>query len=270
VSDAADIAGSGAQAASTTDDAFLGDALRILQPATGYRAGLDGVLLAAAIAAGDGDSVLDAGSGVGVAGLAVARRLPHVRVTMVERDPLLARLARSNIVRNDLLARVGVVEADVTRPLGESAALLPMADSFHHVAANPPYHTEGHGTPSGDPVKAAANALPEGALERWMRFLAAMARPGGTVTLIHRAEALQEILAAMCKRFGGAVVLPIRPREGQSASRVLVQAVKGSRAPLELRPGLVLHDGGHGFRPEVEAILRRGAPLALRKVSGGP
>ena len=31
-----------------TDDAFLTDRLRILQPARGYRAGLDAVLLAAA------------------------------------------------------------------------------------------------------------------------------------------------------------------------------------------------------------------------------
>jgi tRNA1(Val) A37 N6-methylase TrmN6 len=37
-----------------TDDAFLGGQLRLLQPGTGYRAGIDGVLLAATVEAGSG------------------------------------------------------------------------------------------------------------------------------------------------------------------------------------------------------------------------
>lgn len=95
--------------------------------------------------------------------------------------------------------------------------------------------------------------------------MAAMARPGGSATLVHRADALGEILAALEGRFGAAVVLPLHPRDGEPASRVLVQALKGSRAPLELRHGLVLHNADHGFRPEVDAILRGGAPLPIRR-----
>jgi tRNA1(Val) A37 N6-methylase TrmN6 len=254
---------------STTDDAFLGDALRILQPRSGYRAGLDGVLLAAAVLARDDQQVLDVGSGVGVVGLAVARRLSQIRVTMIERNPQLAEMARSNAARNGLSGRVQVIEADVARPLSDIARLMPPPESFDHAVANPPYHAEGRGTASGDAAKAAANAMPRGALDRWVRFMAAMTRPGGTATLIHRADALHEILAALSRRFGGAVVLPVYPRDGEAASRVLVQAVKGSRAGLELRPGLILHGAGHGFRPDVEAILRHGAGLTLRNGAPG-
>ena len=85
-----------------------------------------------------------------------------------------------------------------------------------------------------------------------------MLRPGGSLTLIHRPDALAGLLAALCGRFGGVVLLPVHPRAGEPASRLLVRAVKGSRAPLQLRPGLVLHDAGHGFRPRIEAILRHG------------
>jgi tRNA1(Val) A37 N6-methylase TrmN6 len=263
VSDAASLE---AQLASTaTDDAFLGGALNVLQPRQGYRAGLDGVLLAATVAAGEGERVLDVGAGVGVVGLAVARRLSDLRATLVERDPGLAALARANIARNGLGGRVQLIEADIMRPLGESLELAAEAGRFDHVVANPPYHVEGHGTAAGDPAKAAANAMPGGALERWVRFMAAMARPGGIATLVHRADALGEILAALDGRFGGAVILPLHPREGEPASRVLVQAVKGSRAPLELCHGLVLHNADHSFRPEVDAILRGGAPLLVRR-----
>ena len=266
-----DVRSSEAPLASTvTADAFLGGALDVLQPVKGYRAGLDGVLLAAAIAAREGERVLDVGAGVGVVGLAVARRLPQVRVTLVEREARLAALARENIVRNGLAERVHVIEADIGRPLRENAELAAAAESFDHVAANPPYHIEGQGTASEDPAKAGAHAMPAGALDRWVRFMAAMARPGGTATLVHRADALKEILTALDGRFGGAVVLPLHPREGEPASRVLVQAVKGSRASLELRPGLVLHNPDHGFRPEVEAILRGAAPLTVRSEPARP
>ena len=247
-----------------TEDAFLGGALRILQPAGGYRAGLDAVLLAATLHAERGERVLDIGAGAGVVGLAAARRLPEIEATLVERDPGPAALARDNIARNGLGARVRVAIGDVTRPLQELPELSGLAQSFDHALANPPYNIEGHGTLAAEPQKAAANAMPQGSLDRWMRFAAAMLRPGGTVTLIHRPDALETLLAAFTRRFGGLVLLPVHPRVGEPASRLLVRAVKGSRAPLELRPGLVLHKADHGFRPQIEAILRHGAPLDMR------
>jgi tRNA1(Val) A37 N6-methylase TrmN6 len=250
-------------AGAATEDAFLGGALRVLQPEDGYRAGLDAVLLAAALRADGAARVLDIGAGVGVVGLAAARRLPDIEVTLVERDPHLAALARANVARNGLDARVRVAIADVTRPLRELPELTGLADTFHHALANPPYHLEGHGTLAAGPRKAAANAMPAGALERWLRFAAAMLRPGGTLTLIHRPEALEALLAALAGRFGGLVLLPLHPRDGEPASRLLVRAMKGSRAPLRLRPGLVLHGADGRFRPQIEAILRHGAALDI-------
>ena len=249
----------------TSDDAFLDGALEILQPQEGYRAGLDAVLLAASapVQEGRGQQVLDVGAGAGVVGLAVARRIEDAAVTLVERDAELAVLARANIARNDLSARVQLLVGDVTHPLRELEELAPLAESFDHVLANPPFHTQGRGTAAGAALKAAGHAMPDGNLDRWVRFMAAMARPGGTVTLIHRAEALGQILQALTTRFGGILVLPIHPREGEPASRILVQGTKGSRAPLRLLAGLVLHNPDQGFTAEVEAVLRHGAALDL-------
>jgi tRNA1(Val) A37 N6-methylase TrmN6 len=255
----------GPSSTATTDDAFLGGALHVLQPQTGYRAGLDAVLLAAAVPAASGIRALDAGAGVGVVGLAVACRMPGAHATLVERDPLLADLARANIARNRLADRVNLIEADVVQPLGEVPELGARAETFDCVLANPPYHTQGHGTAARSAIKASANAMPEGSLDRWARFLAAMARPGGCALLIHKAEALPELIEALASRFGGLLLLPVHPRPGSPASRVIVCGTKGSRAPLQIRPGLVLHDGAGGFMPEVEAILRHGAGLDLQR-----
>ena len=247
----------------TTDDLFLGDRLAILQPRSGYRAGLDAVLLAAVCPASpESPRVLDAGSGVGVVGLAVAARLPSAYVTLVERQPELARLAIANAQRNCLSERVTVLAGDLTTPDLVSAASATLADgSYDHVLANPPYQTEGDGHPARDTLKAAAHAMAAGDLDRWARFLARMTRPGGTCTLIHRADALGAVLGVLDGRFGGLTVLPIHARAGEAAIRVLVQGRKGSRAPLSLRDRLVLHEADGTFRHEINAILRAPGPL---------
>ncbi len=259
-----------ANADALTDDAFLGGALAILQPEHGYRAGLDAVLLAAACGVADGQSarVLDAGAGVGVAGLCVARRVADAQVTLVEREPALATIARENVLRNELAARVRVVELDVEdggaavsrgEVAGSQAGVV--AGAYSHVIANPPYFAEGRGTRPPSQLKAAAHQMADGALDQWCRFLATAAESDGLVTVIHRAEALGALLAGLSRRFGALRVLPLHSRAGEVAHRVIIQGRKGSRASLSLLPGLVLHGEGHAFVPPIEAVLRRGAPL---------
>ena len=250
-----------------TDDAFLGGRLSILQPSAGFRSGLDAVLLAAAAAvtAGKGARVMDAGAGVGVVGLAIASRIPDAVVTLVERDAAMVDLARRNAERNGLADRVHIVAADIAaggrslhdpaRPQGLDPA------SFDHVVSNPPYYSEGTGTPPARADRASAHQMPDDSLDRWIAFLATAAAANGGLTLIHRADALDRILAALEGRFGGIRLLPIHPREGANAVRIIVTAVKGSRAPLSIRSGLVLQDAEGRYLPRVEAVLRDGAPL---------
>lgn len=248
-----------------TDDAFLGGALHILQPERSYRAGLDAVLLAAACPAGAGERVIDAGAGVGTVGLCVARRVDGARVTLVEIEPELADLARRNAERNGLGERVAVVEADVRdggRPFHAEAGGL-VAGAFAHAVANPPYLAAGEGTEPTNRLKAAAHSMPGDDLDQWVRFLATALTGDGTATMIHRADALSTLLSAFGGRFGAIRVFPIFPREGMAANRIIVHGVKGSRAPLQVLPGLVLHGDAHGFRPQAEAILRDGAALML-------
>ena len=114
---------------------------------------------------------------------------------------------------------------------------------------------------AGDPVEAAANSMPEAALDGWMRCLARLAAPDALLVMVHRADALGRVLAALGKRFGAAEVLPLQPREGRPATRIIVRARKGSRAPLILHAGLAVHEADGSFRPAVAAALRHGEAL---------
>ncbi len=251
-----------------TDDAFLGGQLHVLQPRKGYRAGLDAVLLAAAapLAAAEVGTVIDAGAGVGTVGLCIARRIVGVRGVLVERDPKLSALARANAARNGFAGRVEVVEADLARGgalAHEAGAVLGLAPgSIDHAVANPPYFATGTGT-RGVATKAVAHQMAHEDLDRWAALLATVLRTGGSVTMIHEAAALAQVLAALEPRFGALDVRPIAPCEGDPAIRILCQGRKGSRRPLRLLPPLILHGDGQSFRPEIDAILRQGARLVV-------
>jgi tRNA1(Val) A37 N6-methylase TrmN6 len=243
--------------AETTEDTLLGGRLAFRQPRRGYRVAIDPVLLAAAVAAGPDESVLDAGTGSGAAALCLARRLQGCRITGLERDERLLELARANVAANGLGGRVTVLAGDLLAP---PPALRGTA--FDQVMTNPPFHDAGAVSPPATASGRAAHLASVG-LGTWIAACLARLRPQGRLTLVHRADRLDAILAALEGRAGAMIVFPLWPRAGVPARRVLVRASKGARGPLRLAAGLVLHDARGHFTPAASAILRDAAPLPL-------
>ncbi len=246
-----------------TDDAVLGGRLRLRQKRRGHRVGHDAILLAAATQAHSGDRVVEFGSGVGAAGLALALRVPDAEVTLVEIDPELSALAADNIARNGMSERVRVVTFDVTGAAGDFAAHGIPPGTADRVLMNPPFHDPSRQNESPDPEKRLAHAAPEGTLTSWVDAASRVLHSAGVLTLIWRADGLGDVLAALGGSFGGVAVLPVHGRAGQPAIRILVSARKGSRAPLALLPGLTLNDEDGKPTAEAEAILRGAEPLPM-------
>jgi len=238
-----------------TQDSLLDGQVRLLQAADGYRAGLDAALLAAACDARPGQRVLEAGCGPGAAMLAAARRRDGALFTGVERDPAALALAQQNIALNGLEDRVTAVAGDV----GQRFAGLKLAP-FDAAMANPPYFDDPGQIRGPAPAKTGAWIADDG-LEAWVAFLLSSIREGGTVTLIHRADRLGDILAALAPRAGSFRIRPVQPYDDAPAKRVLVRAIRTGKAPLVLLPALVLHAEGGGHSPAAEAILRGRAAL---------
>nr|WP_244668917.1 methyltransferase [Rhodobium orientis] len=250
-----------------TRDAFLGGAVIALQPGRGrHRSGLDAVMLAATLAADATGTVVDLGAGSGVAGFCVAARAPAVRVVLVDNDPVVLDLARQALTLPDNAAfadRVGVVEADIVGPerTREAAGLTrAMADT---VIMNPPFREEGRVRASPNEARAAAHVLSDEDLDRWMRTAVTLLRSGGGLSVVWPGERLAALLGALAGRFGGISVLPLHPTADAPALRVLVTAMKGSRAPLRLLPGRVLHEVDGAFCAWARAVLREGAGIDM-------
>jgi len=246
-----------------TDDAVLGGRIRLLQPRRGHRFGHDAILLAAATPARDGDRAVELGAGVGAAGLALAFRVPGTRVTLVEVDAGLTALAAENASRNGLAGRVDAVALDVTAPAAAYAGGGLTPASCDIVLMNPPFNDPERHRASPDAGRRAAHDLPLEALAQWIEAAARILRSAGMVTIIFRADGLPSLLDVLGRDFGAIALLPIHPKPGASAIRILACAVKGSRAPLAIRPGLVLAAADGTPSPEAEAVLRHGAALPV-------
>jgi tRNA1(Val) A37 N6-methylase TrmN6 len=244
-----------------TEDAILGGRLRLRQPRRGHRVGHDAILLAAACPARSGDTVVDLGAGVGAAGLAVAARVAGTMVTLVEIDPKLAALAGENALFNRLEARVRALALDVTAPARTFAAAGLAPDSVARVLMNPPFNDPARQRSSPDAARALAHAG-QSVLAPWVKTALRLLRPRGTLTLIWRADGLADVLAALAPAFGAVAVKPVHPDPDKPAIRVLVTAVKASRAPLALMPPLVLADSAGRTSTAADAVLRDGAALA--------
>ena len=233
-------------------DAVLGGRLLLRQMRHGHRAGTDAVLLAAACHLASGDCFVDVGAGVGAVGLALALRVPGACGVLLEDDVETAALAASNCALNGVADRVKAVVADLfDRATWPAAGLKPEAATL--VATNPPFFRAEAVRASGRARQARAHVLPpDRGHAEWLRSALALLAPHGAFRLIHRPEALPALLAGAEDRSGDIAVLPIYPREGDEATRILFGAPReaarrcGSPPACAARSCRSLHAGGRG------------------------
>lgn len=234
----------------TTFDALLNRRVQLEQPAQGFRVAIDTVLLAAAVPAKAGDNVLDLGAGAGGALLCLACRVPQIFIVGIEIQPALAELCLRNIELNSFDAKLEIVKG--------GAAQLPLhfAEAFDHVMMNPPYHEEAQHDVSPNTIKRIANTEKDGDLEKWILSATRALKPQGVLTLIHRADRLDEILGLVSQKFGEIKVLSIQSKEDKPAGRFILQAKKGGQLSVTKCKNLVMHQAGGGYSEAAESILR--------------
>ena len=225
------------------------------QPKEGYRVAIDAVLAAAAVPARPGGSVLDAGAGTGAVSLCLAARVPELAITALELLDFHHAIARRNI---ELNCRTQSIRTQLGNLLD-----LPSAQriGYDHVVTNPPYYRRGRHTQPGDSSKAAAGHS-DVTLGGWLAACLKRVRSLGSITVVHRADALGDLMTALNPSCGDIEVIPIWPRLGaKQAKRVILRARKGSRGPAKLHHGLILHAQDHSYTEAAEKILRSGAAL---------
>ena len=234
----------------TTDD-FLGGRVKLRQSKAGLRATSDSVLVSAAVPAKPGETVLDVGLGNGVIALCLNARISGLKITGIECQDDLIRLARENAALNN--CDLEVIGADITQKPSPIHG-----HQFHHVVTNPPFYDEPHHRQNQQVAKAYHQEI---SLTEWLSFCLRHVRAKGTLTVITRPESLTEVLAVLSEKLGHIEIIPIVSKAGEAAKRIIVRGVMNSRSPLILRAPLMMHLKSGKRSAVAEKILRHGESI---------
>ena len=237
----------------------LDQKVRLLQPDQGFRTALDSVMLAAACPATEGQRVLDMGCGVGGAAFCLLQRVPGVYVAGVEVQPEYVDLAETNIALNHCEGRVSFLCQDI-----RDFEVGGPDQRFDHVICNPPYMEAGRHLRSPHESKARAHGHHDEEdmkLQDWLDAGFQLLKPGGSFTIIHRADSTDRIIFGLGRRFGAVEIIPLWPRAGAAAKRVIVRALKDRKSPAVLHAGLVLHQEDGSYTAQADEILRKAQPI---------
>ena len=230
---------------------LLNGRVTLMQSIDGLRASMDSVLLASAVTAKPNERVLDMGCGTGSVGLCVHARSPEIQLSGVDIQPQMIDLAKQNAVEN------GVDDANYICGDVTDKSIFD-AESFDHIVMNPPYYKDGERQVSPDDARETAYS---GDLDVWMASALYWVRQGGSLTLIHRADKMDEILALAHKKFGAIEVWPIHSKVNEPAIRVALKMIRNRKTPLTLRPPIILFDKNGDQSTHAKSILRDGVGL---------
>ena len=242
----------------TTCDLFFRGRFAALQPARGgHRSGSDALLLAAALPEGASGRLCELGAGAGVAAFAALTANPELGATLVEIDRDMAELARKSLElqhNRHLHGRAEIIIGDAAADARSRRKCGLAENAFDFVIMNPPYRRAAQ-RPSPDERRRLAHHTGADGLDPWLRNAAAILKPGGMLAMIWPSERLAEVLLAAKNRFGGLSITPLHAKAGEPATRIIVTAKRGGRAPLAIRPAVVLHEAGGKSTGIAEALL---------------
>lgn len=245
--------------AGTTRDTFHNGAFGVIQPsARGNRSGMDAMLIAASLPKSASGTVADLGAGAGVAGFAALNLHSDLNLLAVERNAEMAEMAEHSIRLPENSAfnkRARVIRFDVYKSGVDRAKAGLSPECVDHVIMNPPYNSLNMRAP-GDALRAEAFMMGEGGIDAWFRTAASILKQGGTFSVIYRTENLGELIACCQGRFGDLKILPIHSRKDEPAKRVVVRGIRGSRAPISILPGFVVHEENGEFTAKADAIFK--------------
>lgn len=234
---------------------FFDGQVRVDQPAQGYRAGTDALLLAMSVQARPNDKILDLGTGSAIVPCLLHHRFSHCQITGLERDVAMRSLARQNTKD---IRTIEIVSGDVG-DIPKSWHL-----QFDQVVSNPPFFDDAKSIRMSQD-KAPSFVAGDTCLKDWIAAMLVTLKPRGLGTLIYRADGLEKILYALFGKAGRIRICPIHSYADEPAKRIIVQFRKGVNSKSAIKPALIMHERNTDSRytEAAQAVLNGKTPLIM-------
>lgn len=224
--------------------------MRILQKESGFRFGMDAVLLADFARIMPRDTVADFGTGTGILPLLLRGRGKGSCFHAFEIQEDMADMAARSVKLNGLQECITVHALPVEQAL---SCLAPC--TVDHIICNPPYGAPGTTllNPS-DTLRLARHQTQEG-LTAWVKTAYRLLKGKGRMSLVYPVSRMLELMQLLDevhltpKRFR-----LIYPAAHKPANLVLIEAVKDAKPMLHPEPPLIVYEADGCMTPELKRI----------------
>ncbi len=229
--------------------------LALYQTPNGFRTSMDSVMLGAACPAKPNQSILDLGCGVGSVGLCAIYRIENTTLTGIDIQEDHIELAQKNAATNNMEGRAEFITADIRK--------AKLGNIFDHVICNPPYKEAGAHikSPSLSKARAMGHIEDDMDLQSWIACAHRHIKGQGSLTLIHEAGQIDNIIHALYgknggKKFGAVEIFPLYPKQGSPAKRVIIRAWKHKKSPATIHQGIIMHESNGDYTKQADRILK--------------
>lgn len=234
-------------------DQLYSKGIQIIQSKEVFSFSLDGVLLADFVQTSGHKTkkIVDMCAGNGAVGLFLSEKT-SAHITMIEIQARLADMARRSIELNGLASQITVVNDDL-----KNAAHYVKKDSVDIVACNPPYFVN-YETSEKNPNQYLAIARHEITtnLNEIVESAAGLLKMNAKLFMVYRPDRLTDLIVALrTHRLEPKRLKLVRPRIGENANMVLVEAIKdGKPNGLKAERDIITYDGDE-YTDEVKKML---------------
>ena len=230
-------------------DDLVRDGMKIIQRPDQFCFSLDSVLLAHYVTLKSNDRIADLGTGTGVISLLLAS-LGAKNIAAFEMNPVMADLAKRNVINNRKTDIIRVVEIDYR----EAKKFYP-SGYFTSVVVNPPYRQVGSGRMSRSEGVASASYEINATLDEVFRTARYLLKFGGRLTMVHRADRLADLISlGRSYRMEPKRVRPVYARCHHSAVRILMEWRYGGNPELLIENPLFIHNPDGSYTNEILEI----------------
>lgn len=231
-------------------DSLFDGKLVLYQPRNGYRFSLDAILLAGLTKVRPGEKVIDLGTGCGVIPLILAHRGLQCPVVGIELQEELARLARKNVLENDLSQWVIIEEMDYREVPGRFPC-----GSFDLVIGNPPYRRLHSGRMNANVQKARARHEITASVDDLFAAGKYLLPPGGRLAVIYPSVRLGHLLVtAETHGFAAKELTVVYSRAGSAARLVHLECRKGGGEELMVSPPFYIYGAEGAYTPAMQRL----------------
>ncbi|MBE6065978.1 tRNA1(Val) (adenine(37)-N6)-methyltransferase [Clostridium cochlearium] len=233
----------------TLDDLQLNN-IFVIQKKSGFRFGMDAVLLANFATIKKNDNILDLCSGTGIIPFIIAGKRKFNKIVGIEIQEQMVDMAKRTSIYNKLDEKIKFIVGDL-----KDIDLLKKLGKFDVITVNPPYKLKNSGIINENSKESIARHEILCDIDDVIKAANILLKDRGRFFMVHRPERIVDILTTMRKyKIEPKLIKLIQPNEEKSPNLLLIEGHKNGGQFLKWEKTLYVYDKLGNYTKELVNI----------------